>query len=116
MKNRVITRKRGVIPGCIPVGPDNHMAVDSLGRPWPEVAKLPSTVDAWLAELAKKSGSCKSNAGAPQTGALIGTAVALAPVSAQTLLRPSGRRLRPLANGAVLTIAAAPPLASLPAV
>jgi hypothetical protein len=57
MKNRVITRKRGVIPGCIPVGPDSHMAVDSLGRHWPEVAKLPSIVDAWLAELAKKSGS-----------------------------------------------------------
>jgi hypothetical protein len=29
------------------------MAVDSLGRPWPEVAKLPSTIDAWLAALAK---------------------------------------------------------------
>ena len=60
MKNRGITRKRGVIPGCIPVGPDNHMAVDSLGRPWPEAAKLPSTVDAWLGELAKKSGSRQS--------------------------------------------------------
>jgi hypothetical protein len=40
------------------------MAVDSLGRPWPEVAKLPSTIDAWLAELAKKSGSRESSAGA----------------------------------------------------
>ena len=49
MKNRVIARKRG----CIPVGPDSHMAVDSLGRPWPEVAKLPSTIDAWFAALAK---------------------------------------------------------------
>ena len=49
MKNRVIARKRG----CIPVGPDSHMAVDSLGRPWPEVAKLPSTIDAWPAALAK---------------------------------------------------------------
>jgi hypothetical protein len=64
MKKRVITRKRGVIPGCIPVGPDSHMAVDSLGRPWPEVVKLPSTIDAWLAELAKKSGSRESSAGA----------------------------------------------------
>jgi hypothetical protein len=64
MKNRVTTRKRGVIPGCIPVGPDSHMAVDSLGRPWPEVAKLPSTINAWLAELAKKSGSRGPSAGA----------------------------------------------------
>ena len=64
MKKRVITRKRGVIPGCIPVGPDSHMAVDSLGRPWPEVAELPSTVDAWLAELAKKSGNRKSGTAA----------------------------------------------------
>jgi hypothetical protein len=40
------------------------MAVDSLGRPWPEVAKLPSTADAWLAELAKKSTSRKSSAAA----------------------------------------------------
>src|SRR5258707_13151668 len=45
MKKRVIARKRGVIPGCIPAGQDSHMAVDSLGRPWPEVAKLPSTVE-----------------------------------------------------------------------
>ena len=64
MKNRVTTRKRGVIPGCIPVGPDSHMAVDSLGRPWPEVAKLPSTINAWLAELAKKSGNRKSGTAA----------------------------------------------------
>jgi hypothetical protein len=69
MKNRVTTRKRGVIPGCIPVGPDSHMAVDSLGRPWPEVAKLPSTIDAWLAELAKKSGSRGSSAGARRKAA-----------------------------------------------
>jgi hypothetical protein len=64
MKKRVIARKRGVIPGCIPAGQDSHMAVDSLGRPWPEVAKLPSTIDAWLAELAKKSGSRETGAGA----------------------------------------------------
>jgi hypothetical protein len=57
MKSRavkVIVRKRGTIPGCIPVGPDGHMAVDTLGRPWLEVAKLPSTVDAWLAAVAKQ--------------------------------------------------------------
>src|SRR5882672_8839156 len=39
MKKRVIARKRGVIPGCIPAGQDSHMAVDSLGRPWPESGK-----------------------------------------------------------------------------
>jgi hypothetical protein len=64
MKKRVIARKRGVISGCIPAGQDSHMAVDSLGRPWPEVAKLPSTLDAWLAELAKKPGSRETDAGA----------------------------------------------------
>jgi hypothetical protein len=41
-----------------------HMAVDSLGCPRLEVAKLPSTVDAWLAALAKKSGSRESSAAA----------------------------------------------------
>jgi hypothetical protein len=69
MKNRVIARKRGVIPGCIPAGRDSHMAVDSLGRPWLEVAKLPSTVDAWLAALAKKSGGRESSAGARRKAA-----------------------------------------------
>ena len=59
-EERVITGERGVIPDCIPVGSDNHMAVDSLGHPWPEAAKLPSTVDAWLGELAKKSGGRQS--------------------------------------------------------
>jgi hypothetical protein len=49
--SRVITRERGVIPGCIPAGPDSHMAVDGLGRPWLEVAKRPYTIDAWLADL-----------------------------------------------------------------
>jgi hypothetical protein len=69
MKNRVIARKRGVIPGCIPAGQDSHMAVDSLGRPWLEGAKLPSTVDAWLAALAKKSGDRKSSTGARRKAA-----------------------------------------------
>src|SRR5260370_26891603 len=46
MKNRrVVTRKRGVIPGCCAPGPDSHMAVDALGRSWPEAAELPSTVE-----------------------------------------------------------------------
>jgi hypothetical protein len=31
MTNRVITRERGVIPGCRAPGPDSHMAVDGLG-------------------------------------------------------------------------------------
>jgi hypothetical protein len=60
MKNRVITRKRGVIPGCRAPEPDSHMAVDRLGHSWPEAAKLPSTVGALLAELAKKSGGRQS--------------------------------------------------------
>jgi hypothetical protein len=34
MTNRVITRARGVIPGCRAPGPDSHMAVDRLGRLW----------------------------------------------------------------------------------
>jgi hypothetical protein len=63
MKDRVITRKRGIIPGCRTRGPDSHMAVDQLGRPWLEVAKLPSTVDVWLAALAKNSGSRELKAG-----------------------------------------------------
>jgi hypothetical protein len=64
MKNGVITRKRGVIPGCRAPGADSHMALDALGHPWLDVAKLPSTVDAWLAALAKKSGSHPSRASA----------------------------------------------------
>jgi hypothetical protein len=50
-QQRVTTRERGVIPGCRPPGRDSHMAVDSRGRPWVEVARQPSTIDAWLAEL-----------------------------------------------------------------
>ncbi len=64
MKNRVVTRKRGVIPRCRAPEPDSHMAVDGLGRSRPEVAKLASTVDAWLAALAKKSSSRETGAGA----------------------------------------------------
>jgi hypothetical protein len=55
MNNRVITRERGVIPGCRAAGPDSHMAVNGLGRPWLEVAKLPSTIDAWLAALREET-------------------------------------------------------------
>lgn len=47
--SRVTTRERGIIPGCRKAGPDSHMAVDKQGRPYVEVAKLPSTIDAWLA-------------------------------------------------------------------
>jgi hypothetical protein len=69
MKDGVITRNRGVIPGCRAPGVDTHMAVDALGRPWQEVAKLPSTVDAWLSELAKKSGSRELKASARRKAA-----------------------------------------------
>jgi hypothetical protein len=69
MNNRVITRERGVIPGCRAAGPDSHMAVDGLGRPWLEVAKLPSTIDAWLAALREETRRSRINRGAdPKTG------------------------------------------------
>jgi hypothetical protein len=64
MTDGVITRKRGVIPGCRVPGADDHMAVDGRGHSWQEAAKLTSTVDASLAELTKKSGSRKSRGGA----------------------------------------------------
>jgi hypothetical protein len=60
MKNRLITLKRGVIPGCIPVGPDSHMA---FARP-PLAGSGKTTLHHRLAELAKKSGSRESSAGA----------------------------------------------------
>ncbi len=69
MKNRVITRERGVIPGCRAPGPDSHMAVDGLGRPWIEVARLPSTIDAWLAALREETRRSRIARGAdPETG------------------------------------------------
>src|SRR5712691_8952027 len=69
MKNRVITRERGVIPGCRAAGPDSHMAVDGLGWPWIEVAKLPSTIDAWLAALREETRQSRIRRGAdPETG------------------------------------------------
>ena len=64
MNNRVITRERGVIPGCRKAGPDSHMAVDGLGRPWIEVAKLPFTIDAWLAALREETRRSRINRGA----------------------------------------------------
>jgi hypothetical protein len=80
MKNRVITRERGVIPGCIPAGRDSHMAVDGLGRPWIEVAKLPSTIDAWLAALHEETRQSRIRRGRdPETGELIEVAPALRP-------------------------------------
>jgi len=48
---KVTTRSRGDIPGCLAPDPDNHMATDSLGRPWLSVSRIPSTIDAWLATL-----------------------------------------------------------------
>lgn len=45
------------------------MAVDSLGRPWIDVAKLPSTIDAWLAALRDETRRSRIARGAdPQTG------------------------------------------------
>jgi hypothetical protein len=69
MNNRVITRERGVILGCRATGPDSHMAVDGLGRPWLEVAKLPSTIDAWLSALRNETRRSRIARGAdPETG------------------------------------------------
>jgi len=69
MNNRVITRERGVMPGCRSPGPDSRMAVDGLGRPWIEVAKLPSTIDAWLTALREETRRSRINRGAdPETG------------------------------------------------
>ena len=45
------------------------MAVDGLGRLWIEVAKLPSTIDAWLAALREETRRSRINRGAdPETG------------------------------------------------
>ncbi len=61
--------ERGVIPGCRSPGPDSHMAVDGLGRPWLEVGKLPSTIDAWLAALREETRRSRIARGAdPETG------------------------------------------------
>jgi len=68
--NRVITRERGVIPGCRSAAPDSHMAVDGLGRPWIEVAKLPSTIDTWLAALREETRRSRINRGADPATAL----------------------------------------------
>jgi hypothetical protein len=66
MKNRVITRARGVIPGCRAAEPDSHMAVDSLGRPW---SRSPSDIDAYLAKLRAETRQSRINRGAdPETG------------------------------------------------
>jgi hypothetical protein len=66
MNNRVITRERGVIPGCRAAGPDSHIAVDGLGRPW---THSPSDVDAYLAKLRAETRQSRINRGAdPETG------------------------------------------------
>ena len=67
--SRITTRERGVIPGCRKPGPDNHMAVDGLGRPWAEVTKLPSAIDHWLAELRETTRRSRVQRGAcPKCG------------------------------------------------
>ena len=69
MNNRVITRERGVIPGCRAPGPDSHMAVDGLGRPWIDVVKLPSAIDSWLTALREETRRSRIARGAdPETG------------------------------------------------
>src|SRR5712672_2116349 len=66
MNNRVITRERGVIPGCRAPGPDSHMAVDGMGRPW---THSPSDIDAYLAKLRAETRESRINRGAdPETG------------------------------------------------
>src|SRR5258708_3482408 len=78
MNNRAITRERGVIPGCRAPGPDSHMAVDGLGRPWLEVAKLPSTIEAWLAALPQGTRQSGTGGGRdPEPGELIEVVAAL---------------------------------------
>jgi hypothetical protein len=69
----VITRERGVIPGCKAAGPNHGMAVDSMGRPW---SRSPSDVDVYLAKLRAETRQSRINRGAdPETG--IKVAVAL---------------------------------------
>src|SRR5260370_39194546 len=76
--NRVITRERGVIPGYRAAGPDSHMAVDGFGRPWIQVAKLPSPIDAWLAALHEETRQSRIRRGRdPETGELIEVVAAL---------------------------------------
>jgi hypothetical protein len=54
------------------------MAVDGLGRPWLEVAKLPSTFDAWLAALREETRQSRIRRGRdPETGELIEAVAAL---------------------------------------
>ncbi len=66
MNNRVITRERGVIPGCRAPGPDSHMAVDGMGRPW---THSPSDIDAYLAKLRAETRQSRINRGTdPETG------------------------------------------------
>ena len=66
MNNRVITRERGVIPGCRAPGPDSHMAVDGMGRPW---THSPSDIDAYLAKPRAETRQSRINRGTdPETG------------------------------------------------
>lgn len=64
--SRVITRERGVIPGCIPAGKNTGMAVDSIGRPW---SRSPSDIDTYLAKLRHETRQSRIARGAdPDTG------------------------------------------------
>jgi hypothetical protein len=66
MNNRVITRERGVIPGCKAAGSNYGMAVDRAGRPW---SRSPSDIDAYLAKLRAETRQSRINRGAdPETG------------------------------------------------
>jgi hypothetical protein len=88
MKNRVITRERGVIPGCKAAGPNHGMAVDSMGRPW---SRSPSDIDMYLAKLRAETRQFRINRGAdPDTGikvALVALRSDLAPEQRAAALR-----------------------------
>jgi hypothetical protein len=73
MNNRVITRERGVIPGCKAAGSNYGMAVDSAGRPW---SRSPSDIDAYLAKLRAETRQSRINRGAdPETGLKVAVAL-----------------------------------------
>src|SRR5260370_33549642 len=73
MTNRVITRERGVIPGCKAAGSNYGMAVDSAGRPW---SRSPSDIDAYLAKLRAETRRSRINRGAdPETGLKVAVAL-----------------------------------------
>ncbi len=56
MNSRVTTRERGVIPGCRPVGKNDHMVIVK-----------PGNTDIWLAELRANTRASRKNRGACET-------------------------------------------------